>query len=83
MLTKRDEILALVREEIDARTSDIRDRVEDFKHLYGIFANDILIGVPLLASGLLCFYFASEGKKINYVLSFINDILIREETVTS
>lgn len=42
----------------------------------GYFSNDILIGGTALATGLLCAYYASEGKKINYILGIINSILI-------
>ena len=34
----------------------------------GIITNDILVGGLILASGLLCAYFASEGKRVNYIL---------------
>lgn len=38
----------------------------------GIISNDLIIGGTILLTGLLCAYFASEGKKINYILGFIN-----------
>lgn len=42
----------------------------------GILAQDILIGGSILATGLLCSYFASEGKRINYILGLINYLLM-------
>lgn len=42
----------------------------------GILSHDLLIGGTILASGLLCAYFASEGKRINYILSLINYLLM-------
>lgn len=42
----------------------------------GIIAKDLLIGGTILATGLLCAYFASEGKRINYILSLINYLLM-------
>lgn len=42
----------------------------------GILANDIIIGGTILATGLLCAYFASEGKRINYILGLINYLLM-------
>lgn len=42
----------------------------------GYLSSDLLIGGSALATGLLCAYFASEGKKINYILGIINSILI-------
>lgn len=42
----------------------------------GIISNDILIGGTALFTALLCSYFASEGKKINYILGLINSLLI-------
>ena len=41
----------------------------------GILSNDLLIGGSILSTGLLCAYFASEGKRINYILSLINYLL--------
>ena len=37
----------------------------------GILSNDLLIGGTILLTGLLCAYFASEGKRINYILVVI------------
>lgn len=42
----------------------------------GIIAKDLIIGGTILATGLLCAYFASEGKRINYILGLINYILM-------
>lgn len=42
----------------------------------GIVFNDILIGGISLFTGLLCAYFSSEGKRINYILGLINYLLI-------
>jgi len=42
----------------------------------GIVSNDILIGGTILLTGLLCAYFASEGKRINYILGLINYLLM-------
>lgn len=44
--------------------------------IFGIIAKDLLIGGAILATGLLCAYFASEGKRINYILGLINYILM-------
>ncbi len=42
----------------------------------GIISNDIIVGGTILLTGLLCAYFASEGKRINYILGLINYLLI-------
>lgn len=42
----------------------------------GILTNDLLIGGTTLATGLLCAYYASEGKRVNYILGLINYLLI-------
>lgn len=42
----------------------------------GIVSNDIIVGGTILLTGLLCAYFASEGKRINYILGLINYILV-------
>ena len=42
----------------------------------GIISNDLLIGGAILLTGLLCAYFASEGKRINYALGLINYLLM-------
>ena len=42
----------------------------------GIVFNDLLIGGTILLTGLLCAYFASEGKRINYILGLINYLLM-------
>jgi nicotinamide mononucleotide transporter len=44
--------------------------------IFGIISNDTIIGIPTLATGLLCAWFASKGKKINYILGFINYLLM-------
>ena len=42
----------------------------------GIITKDLLIGGSILATGLLCAYLASEGKRSSYILGFINYILM-------
>ncbi len=42
----------------------------------GIVSCDLLVGGVILATGLLCAYFASEGKRINYILGVINYVLM-------
>lgn len=42
----------------------------------GIISNDIILGGTILLTGLLCAYFASEGKRINYILGLINYLLM-------
>lgn len=42
----------------------------------GIIAKDLIVGGTILATGLLCAYFASEGKRVNYVFGLINYILM-------
>lgn len=42
----------------------------------GVITNDLLIGGANLATGILCAYFASEGKRINYIFGILNTILI-------
>lgn len=44
--------------------------------IFGIIAQDVLIGGTILATGLLCAYFASEGKRVNYILGLINYFLM-------
>lgn len=41
-----------------------------------IISHDIIVGGTILLTGLLCAYFASEGKRINYILGFINYLLM-------
>ena len=36
----------------------------------GILTKDLIIGGTILLTGLLCAYFASEGKRINYIIRF-------------
>ncbi len=47
-----------------------------FSIIMGILSNDIVIGGLILATGLLNGYFAGEGKRINYILGFINYLLM-------
>lgn len=42
----------------------------------GILAKDLIIGGTILFTGLLCAYFASEGKRINYIFGLMNYILM-------
>lgn len=42
----------------------------------GIISNDLIIGGTIFLTGLLCAYFASEGKRINYILGLINYLLM-------
>ena len=42
----------------------------------GILTKDLIIGGTILLTGLLCAYFASEGKRVNYVLGLINYLLM-------
>lgn len=42
----------------------------------GIISKDIIVGGSILLTGLLCAYFASEGKRINYIFGLINYILM-------
>lgn len=42
----------------------------------GIVTNDLLIGGITLLTSLLCAYYASKGKKINYIFGFINYLLM-------
>lgn len=42
----------------------------------GILSHDLLVGGAILLTGLLCAYFASEGKRINYILGMINYFLM-------
>ncbi len=42
----------------------------------GIISNDIIMGGTILLTGLLCAYFASEGKRINYIMGLINYLLM-------
>lgn len=42
----------------------------------GIITDDLIIGGIILTTGLLCAYYASEGKRVNYILGFINYILM-------
>lgn len=44
--------------------------------IFGIISRDVLIGGTILFTGLLCAYFASEGKRSNYILGLINYLLM-------
>ena len=44
--------------------------------ILGICFNDLIIGGTILFTGLLCAYFASEGKRINYIYGLINYLLM-------
>lgn len=45
-------------------------------YISGIITNDVIIGGTILATGLLNGYFASLGKRINYLFGLINYLLI-------
>lgn len=47
-----------------------------FSVISGVITDDLLVGGTILATGLLCAYFASEGKRINYILGLINYLLM-------
>lgn len=47
-----------------------------FSIISGILAKDLIIGGTILATGLLCSYFASEGKRFNYIFGLINYLLM-------
>ena len=42
----------------------------------GIITKDLLVGGTTLATGLLCAYFAGEGKRVNYIFGLINYVLM-------
>ena len=42
----------------------------------GLLTHDLLFGGLTLFTGLLCSYFATEGKRVNYILGFINYLLM-------
>jgi len=44
--------------------------------IFGLLSHDVIIGGTILLTGLLCAYFASEGKRVNYLLGFINYLLM-------
>ena len=44
--------------------------------VFGVIAKDAIIGTIILLTGLLCSYFASEGKRVNYILGLINYLLM-------
>lgn len=41
----------------------------------GIITKDLIVGGAMLLTSLLCSYFAIEGKKISYIIGFINYLL--------
>lgn len=47
-----------------------------FSIIAGLITKDLLIGGTSLFTGLLCAYFASEGKRINYMMGLINYLLM-------
>jgi nicotinamide mononucleotide transporter len=47
-----------------------------FSIIIGYLTNDLLLGTLTLATGLLSSYYASIGKRINYILGLINFLLI-------
>ena len=47
-----------------------------FSLLAGILTKDLFVGGTILATGLLCSYFACEGRRINYIFGFINYVLM-------
>lgn len=47
-----------------------------FSIISGFFSGDLIIGGSILLTGLLCAYFASEGKSYNYIFGFINYALM-------
>lgn len=44
--------------------------------IFGIISNDLIIGGSILATGILCAYFTSEGKRSNYIFGLINYLLM-------
>lgn len=46
-----------------------------FSIVAGLLTNDLLLGGINLLTALLCAYFASEGKRSNYVLGLINYLI--------
>lgn len=44
--------------------------------LSGLLTNDLLVGGTTLLTGLLCAYFASEGRRSNYIFGLINYLLM-------
>lgn len=47
-----------------------------FSVICGILSHDLVIGGMILFSGLLCGYFSSEGKRLNYIFGLINFLLM-------
>lgn len=44
--------------------------------ILGVLSHDIILGGTILFTGLLSAYFASQGRKIQYLLSIINYALM-------
>lgn len=44
--------------------------------ILGYLSNDLLTGGAILATGLISAYYASEGKRINYIFGLLNYLLI-------
>lgn len=42
----------------------------------GIISEDLIIGGSILFTSLLCSYYASVGKKVSYILGFINYLIM-------
>lgn len=51
--------------------------------LSGLLTNDLLVGGTTLLTGLLCAYFASEGKRSNYIFGLINYLLMGYVALTN
>ncbi|MBQ9485104.1 nicotinamide mononucleotide transporter [Candidatus Saccharibacteria bacterium] len=47
-----------------------------FPILLGYFSGDLIVGSLLLMSLLLCYYFASIGKRAGHIFGFLNSLLI-------
>lgn len=47
-----------------------------FSLISGIITNDLIVGSTILLTSLLCSYYASIGKKISYIIGFINYLLM-------
>ncbi len=47
-----------------------------FSILAGMISGDLFLGGLTLLTSLLCAYFASKGRRINYILGLINYLLM-------
>lgn len=47
-----------------------------FSILFGVLSKDLFIGGTILATGLLCSYYASHGKRITYIFGLMNYLLM-------